>query len=233
LIFVAGSFEFDRGLSFRAERQLITETFFTDPNTATYLAGVKSAIAAAYPRSAVRGKTNVVDSVSVSEAIDAAISEPVLFKPACVSGSQYAGSIVDVWPIEVANRLAHETVVPKFHPFGRLTNMALSAIVEYNENHRMQSVDQMPVAYRIDSSDFNSTMSKNSFWFRPKLVHDQSEIQSDAPGEGNKIRPYLMPRFRIVDGIPSNLCEFQRRLNAQWQYGYERGAAAFRCESDK
>src|SRR5262249_49242850 len=141
--------------------------------------------------------------------------------------------IVDLWPIEVANRLACETIIPKVQPFRPLVNELSASVIEFDQNKRRSTVDCMPAAYRVDLSNFSKVLGTESFWFGTKWVHDKSEIQAVAPGECKATRHFLVPHLCLVEGVPEDPCEFQRRVRAQWQFGYDRMMEAAGCQMQR
>jgi hypothetical protein len=228
LILVASALDYDSGVHL-AGRKLVTETWFTDPATATHLMGLNSAIATRYPGSTVRRKPRVIDNLTLSEALFASISEPYAFEPACVAGTRYAGGVANLWPVELADALATEIILAKQTPLSWMSESLGSSLVEYRQNaRRFYVVDRMPVAYRVDLSDYYKLFEKESFWFATKWIDNESEVQAVVPGESESQRTYRIPRLRIVEEVPEDHGEFCRRVIIQWQYGYDRAAAAFK-----
>ena len=227
VIFIAGQCEFDGRLQRRPGRKLFTETWFTDGITAVHLAGLGSGMGAKYPRSAIRCQSKTVADATVNDAMQASISEPYIFSPFRLEGHFYTGGAVNLWPCELADQLARETIVPKQGPFCGAVEALIAGVFEYSPAERRRDVDRLPVACRVDLSDSDEFTRDYSFWFKLKVVSNVSEVQAYPGGQPRPDRPYPFPRPNIVQSVPEDAAEFHRRLNLQWQYGYDRTRAAF------
>jgi Patatin-like phospholipase len=227
VVVVAARADYDTCRGHRPGRKLFTETWFTDPITATHLAGQPSPIGVSYPCSAVAIDTSVVSTVSMADAVRASSVEPHVFVPACIGGEWYAGGAIDLWPIEPVAAIARETIMPKQSRFDRLTNTLLGGVLEYNQWERKEQVDRFPVTFRVDLEDSREALKDISFWFEFHWVRCASDVRGTSRGHARPERNYLIPRPRIVATVPDDADEFFRRVWAQYAYGYERGRQTF------
>lgn len=227
VLLVAGELHFDTSKGLRSSQKLFTETWFTDPDTARYIPADMPTIGTVYPNSAVCPLGQTVTDVKLSEAMMASIAEPHVFLPVTVGGKTYTGGVINLHAIELAGRLAEEVITPKMGHHSRVATNVIHSVFEYEPNQRMDAVNQFPVKYRVDFSDATPALKGNSFWFSAKFVNNESEVQSVLSGDYKKDRAYLIPRYRIVDNVPASFEEYQKKINAQWQYGYDRAKMAF------
>jgi hypothetical protein len=115
-------------------------------------------------------------------------------------------------------------ILAKTPPFRPMVDKLVAGVFEMDMKVRRRVVDATPQRYRVDFADMNEATADVSFWFTTKPVFNDGEINLGEPVG----RRYLIPRYRIVDPTPADQADFHRRLNALWQYGYDRGRAALR-----
>ncbi len=232
MILIAAECDFTSTHALRPGKKLFTETWFTDPVTALRLQGIGSSIGEKYPKSAVHANAKIVTDATVNEAMQASISEPYIFAPTRCQGRYYAGGVINLWPYELAQKLARETIVPKQGPFRQLIEDLIASVFEYAPKQRREEVDRLPVTWRVDMADSEEFTKDYSFWFHVKWVRNESEVQALPGGQPRPNKPYLIPRPHIVQSVPEDENEFHRCLNAQWQYGYDRTKAAFDAKNE-
>jgi hypothetical protein len=203
------------------------ETWFTDHETATLLANAASPIGMCYSQSAVAEASVASADASLLQAVQASLAEPYMFRPVCINGRHYVGGAIDLLPVELAALLACQTIAVKQPPLDRLFETMVTSVFLYEARERRGKVERFPVRHRIDMSDHSTALERFSFWPAPKQVADEAHIQAVAPGEYKAARAYLIPRYRIVDGVPEDHAEFLRCVQAQWRYGYGRARQAF------
>lgn len=131
----------------------------------------------------------------------------VLYFPSCHhGGSDYSGGLVDLFPIEVAHRLAERVTMERKAPFSRLTAApALRNAFGIDGNARLCHVHRQRADRWIDTRDVARVM------------------RSQAVGKGVSWRT---GRFELRP--PERFAEYQAQIEAQWQYGYARASEAFK-----
>jgi hypothetical protein len=227
IIMVAAEIRCGAACQGRSDKKQFIETFFTDQETAAHLADAASPIGTSYPRSAVAEESKAISGVSIEQALRASVSEPYMFIPARVNGHHYTGGVIDLSPVEIAALLACETIVPKQPGLDRIAETMVASVFLYSQRERRLAVEQLPVRFRVDMADQAQALKDSSFWLSARLVRNEAGVQAVAPGNCKRARTYLIPRWRIVDGVPQDPSEFQRCINAHWQYGYDRAKQAF------
>lgn len=211
ILLVAGRLDYPTDGSLRPSRKLFTETWFTDPDTANYLEGIPSPVGSRFPRGAVNAKASVVASASITQAMKASIAEPLLLSPVLVEGERYTGGGIDAWPVEMADFLAEETVVPRPNDLTPAIRMLFNGVFQYGNRKRWKETELYPRAITVDMADYRDALKDVTFWFKIKMTRD-----------GNTI-----PRPMVVFDGPQNHEDFVRRTKAQYAYGYRRGLEAF------
>ena len=181
--------------------KMFAETFFTDADTAVALRGFVSPLAK-LPGSYVTSQPLVVTNKSTEEALRASVSDPYLVNPPMIDGSYYFTGAVDLFPVELAQHLADEVVVT--YPVSLFDG-------------------PMDVAFK---SAFGYTQTYRTL----QILQDKSVKWVDMAGADNlKFDP--APGFlTIANGIPQNFADYQRGLQAQYEFGRTRMMEAVRMQ---
>jgi hypothetical protein len=190
----------------RGQRKLLEETVFGPPRIAQLLQGAPS------PFQGVQwGNTAVAPSVStdstmpLSEAVRISVSDMFYFPAYRHGAAHYMGGVVDLFPIELAQRLAHQVVIEFKSAFDHVTSApAWRAVLGIHAHQRLRHVHAQWADVWIDSSDISQalptqTMQKTMDWRNNRLA--------------------LQP--------PLSHAVFAQHMRAQWDYGYQRGLEAF------
>jgi hypothetical protein len=181
-----------------------TETFFTDPETAALLKGFESPIALNYPNSAVTRATQTLTDVSLGDATRASISDPFEMEPKKIGDGTYVTGAVDLYPNEVAHALASEVVEVFSTGFDTIVEEpTMKATFHYDSNERLRAVSDMYADYWVDLSDFSDFDAKDGLNPALKLL-----------------------KLKLQSRIPATYAEYVQRVEAEWNYGKERGAEA-------
>lgn len=141
----------EAGYGLARDRKLFTETYFTDPDTARFITNVKSFVGWSFPDSSVSVDTAVVSHVSISRAVRASISEPLLISPAFIDGHYYMGGAMDLNPIYLARTLADEVIAQTPAEFGAFVAVpAMQAAFGFNPNQLSKRVTEQGFNYTIN-----------------------------------------------------------------------------------
>lgn len=227
VIVVAASLDYPKANRPVCGRKLFTETWFTDPATGGHLEGFGSPIGRAFPRGTISLSSSVECGVPMIEASKASIAEPQLFAPPLVNGRYYTGGAIDLWPVELADMLAEEVIVPRTMRFDGKQDIISKSTFGYSQRDRQDQLERYPVDHRVDMSDNAEVLKNDSFWFtienvRREPANGPARLAPGAPG-----RDYLVPRPRLIYTMPDTHEEFVDRIQAQYHYGYDRGMQAF------
>jgi len=191
----------------RNGRKLYQEVFFTDAETAGDLGGFDSPIARLFPESAVGGATEVIRDRHPGEAARVSITDPFYLNPVALDdGHYYLTGAIDLYPVEVAQRLAKRILMPFPSGFKSFAERkAIKNTFDYDNTRRLQYVTGGSVARWIDISDADRLYAEHGF----------------------------DPRFHVwslsvKSGVPEGYEEYRRAVQAQWAYGRERAIQALR-----
>lgn len=190
----------------RGQRKLLEETVFGPPRIAHLLQGIPSPFQGAqWGNTAVAPSVSTDSTMAVSEAVRISVSDMYYFPAYQRGDAHYMGGVVDLLPIELAQRLAHQVVIEFKSEFERLSSApAWRAVLGMDAHQRLRHVHAQQADVWIDSSDISQalptqTMQKKMDWRNNRLV--------------------LQP--------PVSHTVFAQHMQAQWDYGYQRGLEAF------
>jgi len=196
----------EAGYSLPRDRKLFTETYFTDPDTARYITNVKSFVGWNFPDSSVSADTAVVSHVSLSRAVRASISEPLLISPAFVDGYYYMGGAMDLNPIYLARALASEVIAQTPTEFDDFVAVpAMQGTFGFNPNQ---------LSARVTAQGFDYTMN----------VPAGSYVSLSPTGRLNL--PGVVENFNIAriaklsTGVPETYEEYVRIFDDQYSKAY-------------
>lgn len=192
----------------RAGRKLFAETVFCDARTADLLRGMPSPfIHPQWGEHTISAQllTDVV--MPLREAVRVSIADSFYFPCHDVGGQRYTGGMVDLFPIEIAKRLAHETMIEFKSGFDQTFAIpAWRAVLGLDGNQRLKHVHGQTAETWVDTSDVSRVLARQ-------------QIQKQLDWRRNQIR------LRA----PADHDTYVRHIEAQWTYGYARGIEA--CQS--
>jgi len=178
-----------------------TEAWFTDRDTARHLAGRRSVIGTAFPDSYVRPCVHLPGEVPLNAAVRASMAEPYMVSPARIGDEYYVGGGINLWPVELGRTLARRVMAARDPALGILKELGSTSAFGYRQRLRHREVEAMPLDVSVDLLD---SPGPGDFSFWPE-VHG----------------------LRLTNGVPTDPAEFQRKVFGLYNYGYERGRAAF------
>ncbi|MDB5893746.1 MAG: hypothetical protein JWQ88_1277 [Rhodoferax sp.] len=192
----------------RAGRKLVEETVFGDARTAALLQGMASPFAAScWGEHAIASGVAADVAMPLGTACRLSIADFFYFRCVAHAGQHYIGGVVDLFPIEVARRLAGEVLMEFKQPFDQALSIpAWRAVLGLDGNQRLRHVHAEHADAWIDSSDVRSVLARQQ-------VH----------------RTIDWRRNRIGLHVPADHATYARHIEDQWQYGYARAAEALRA----
>lgn len=190
----------------RGPLPLFSEVVFGPSRVAALLDG--SPAPAADPRwsaDAVHPVLRVESDMAPADAARISIADMFYFRSHEVAGRYYSGGVIDLFPIELARRLAREVVMERKMPFNRwLALPALRTVFGVDGAARLQHVHAQYADAWVDTRDVRSVLS--------------------AHGIGKRVD---WRRNRIGLEVPPTQEAYAAQVRAQWDYGYQKGMAAF------
>ena len=190
----------------RGDRALFAEVLLGPQRACSLLQGWQApASAAAWNCGAVAPGLLVDSAMPVADAVRSSITDMLYFPCHSHNGAHYMGGVIDLFPIEIAHGLARHVTMEAKPPFGQVLAIpALRAVLGIDGNARLQHVHAQHAHAWVDTSDISSALRG-------------SGMQKRIDWRGNRIRLQM----------PSTYDEYGRDVEAQWQYGYQRGLEAY------
>ncbi len=158
-----------------------------------------------YSGSAIDTHTELITDVPLPIATRISISDMFYVQPVHYNQADYAGGIVDLMPVELAEQLGNILFFEKKKGFGMIDEALVRAVFGYSGNKRLQEVMAHKVKYWVDTSDSNSALAGHYIEKKINVLKLQVELR-----------------------LPKSYEQFVQDMNIQWQYGYERVARLLR-----
>lgn len=190
----------------RGQRRLFEQTVFCGPRAAQLLHGATAPLG----RAEWAGTTvapHVVTDTSMPLDVAARISVSDMYYFTCHShgDAHYMGGVVDLFPIELAHRLADSVVMEFKAPFDQFMSApAWRAVLGTDANQRLREVHAQHADVWIDTSDIEQALAK------PFL---------------RKILAWRENRVRLEPA--PNYPAFVQHMEEHWNFGYARAREAF------
>ena len=190
----------------RGDRKLFEETVFCGARAAALLKNMASPFAApVWGAHAVAGTLAVDTAMPLARAALLSAADFYYFPAVADGGAFYIGGVVDLFPIEVAQRLADAVVLEFKQPLDQIfARPAWRAVLGIDGNRRLGHVHAQRAETWIDTSDI-----------RQALARQQINKRID------------WRRNRVALRVPQDHAIYARFIEDQWQYGYARAAEAF------
>ena len=190
----------------RGRRKLFEQTVFCNPRTAQLLHGVHAPLGAAeWGNSAVAPHVATDTTMPLDVAARISVSDMYYFSCHPHGGAHYMGGVVDLFPIELAHRLANRVVMEFKAPFDQLTSVpAWRAVLGTNANQRLRRVHAQRADVWIDTSDIERALAKP--YLRKVLAWRENRVRLEPP-----------PSYPV----------FVQHMQEHWDFGYARAREAF------
>jgi len=195
----------DEALRARGERKLFTQTVLCEPRAAALLQGMSSPFTD--PRWGVHAIADQLDTytgMGLEEAVRLSITDFYYFPCHRHGVDHYIGGVVDLFPIEIAQRLAHEVMIEFKESFDQTFSIpAWREVLGLDGNQRLRQVNGQFADVWFDTSDVSRALPREQ-------VHKKLDWRNN----------------RIVLAMPDSHATYADYVEAQWQYGYQRGMEA-------
>ncbi len=189
----------------RAGRKLFAETVFGDARTAALLAGMASPLSSArWGANAIATELRTDSAMPIGDAVRISISDMFYFRCHSHPSGHYMGGVIDLFPIELAHRLAESVAIEMKSPFNQtLAIPALRAVLGIDGNARLRHMHGQHADVWIDTSDVDQALR----------------------GRGvQKLLSWRDNRIRLV--MPGDYASYVGHVEAQWRYGHARALEA-------
>ena len=198
--------EQDSGNKRSVDQELFQESIFTDADTANKLQGIE-APASHYINTSVAQEMSFITDANVEEAARASISDPFYMAPGEFNGDRFVTGAVDLYPFEIAKKLADEIIFAYPPQFDIVEQGAILATFGFPQNKRRAEVFNKKIEYLIDYTDFPSELD-----FTPK--------------------PNFLT-WKMKSRIPLNYEEYRSIIKKQYDFGYTRALEAAKHKNSK
>lgn len=190
----------------RSGRQLFAQVVFCAPRASALLAGMPAAGAdRRWSTGAIAPQLEVDSAMPLTDAVRISTADVFYFRSHARAGQHYTGGLLDLFPIEIAQRLAGQVFMERKSPFSPwLALPALRAVFGIDGAARLRHVH----AQHADA------------WFDTSRV--QQALRQHGIGKRIDWR-----RNRVTLAMPRSHAAFAAQVDAQWQYGYRCGMNAF------
>lgn len=180
-------------------KKLFKQSIFTDSKTADELKGF-IAPNSGFKNSAITPEVDFITDAKLAEASRASISDPFYMEPAHYNGDRFVTGAVDLYPMELARRLADKVIFALPTKFDIVEQGAIFATFNFSHNKRHAQVFDDSKNYLIDSTDFPSKLD-----FTP------------APN-------FLT--WKMKTKVPKTYEEYRQLVRSQFEYGYKQALKA-------
>lgn len=190
----------------RGPRQLFAQVVFCPARAAALLDGRKAPAAdRRWSSGAVASALQTDGSMLLPDAVRISIADMFYFGTQVCAARHYTGGVIDLFPIELAQSLARSVVMERKMPFNRwLALPALRSVLGIDGAARLRHVHEQHADAWVDTRDVAQAL------------------------RGQGIRKRIgWRRNRIELDVPDTHAAYEAQVNAQWQYGYRKGLAAF------
>lgn len=190
----------------RAGRALFAEAVLGPERACQLLQGWRApASDPAWSCGAVAQELHLDSRMPVADAVRSSITDMLYFACHAHGGEHYMGGVVDLFPLEIAHGLARHVTMEAKPPFGQaLAIPALRAVLGIDGNARLRHVHGQHAHAWVDTSDISSALRGNG-------------VRKRIDWLGNRLR---------LEGA-ATFADYVREVEAQWQYGYQRGMEAY------
>jgi len=189
----------------RGAQPLFSEVVFGPGRVAALLDGTPAPAAdSRWSAGAVDPVLRVEPDVAPADAARISIADMFYFRSHDVAGRHYSGGVIDLFPIELARRLAHEVIMERKMPFNPwLALPALRTVFGIDGAARLRHMHAQAADAWFDTRDAREALRAHG-------------IGKRIDWRGNRVELTLPPTPEA----------YAAQVRAQWDYGYLKGMAA-------
>ncbi len=191
----------------RAGRKLFVQTVLCEARAAALVQGMASPFASAvWGDHAIANEVLTRTDIPQRDAARLSITDFYYFPCHRQGDEHYIGGVLDLFPIELAHRLADEVMIEFKESFDQTFSIpAWRAVLGLDGNQRLRHVNAQKADVWFDSSDISRALPTQQ-------VHKKID----------------WPHKRITLALPDSHATYVSDMAAQWQYGYQRAQEALK-----
>jgi hypothetical protein len=185
----------------RGDRKLFSEIVFCEQRAEDLLESLTAPLSdAQYGDNAVASQLLTDTTGSLNVAVRASISDMYYFRCHSHHTTDYIGGVVDLFPIEIANRLADSVIMELKAGYDETYGVpAIRTVLGFDGNQRLKQVLNQHADVWVDTSDMEEV-----------FLHQRIEQKK------------IWHRNKIEIVTPPTHADFIRMIDAQWEFGYQR-----------
>ena len=190
----------------RGQRRLFEQTVFCGPRAAQLLHGATAPLGSVECCDTTVAPQVAIDtSMPLDVAARISVSDMYYFACHRQGDAHYMGGVVDLFPIELAHRLADRVVMEFKAPFDQFMSVpAWRAVLGTDANQRLREVHAQHADVWIDTSDIEQALAKP--FLRKFLAWRENRV-----------------RLEPAPDYPA----FVQHMDEHWNFGYARASEAF------
>jgi predicted acylesterase/phospholipase RssA len=200
---VAGKMNYDeREIGhLRDGRKLFSETIFCESRAADLLRGMSSPLNhPMFGDNAIAPELLTDVNMPIADAVRASISDMYYFRCHSHESGNYIGGVIDLFPIEVASRLADNVIMELKGGYDEMFGIpAIRTVLGFHGNERLNHVLAQQAEAWVDTSDMEKYFARQRI--HQKIIWAKNKIQIVTP-----------PTHEQYVGM----------IRAQWEFGYQR-----------
>ncbi len=205
---IAGELLFERSEvgQQRGDRKLFSEIVICEPAAATLLQNMRSPLHSdAWGANTIAEPLLTDVNMPTGEAARASICDMFYFQCHSWQGKHYIGGALDLFPIEIARQLAEQVVMELKGPYDNIFAIpALRAVFGTDGKRRLDYVLAQSADQWVDTTDMERMLNYPSV--RKRIAWKRNRVELVAP---------------------DTYQDYVAMIDAQWQFGYQRGLAGF------
>ncbi len=185
----------------RGQRKLFSEVIFCEPRAAGLLDSLASPLSdAIYGENAIATQLLTDTTMPMHDAVRASISDMFYFRCHSLGQADYIGGVVDLFPIEVANRLADSVIMELKGGYDETYGIpAIRTVLGFDGNRRLDHVLQQHADIWVDTADMEQH-------FLHQRIHQK----------------IIWYKNKIQITTPKSYEDYVRMIAAQWEFGHGR-----------
>ncbi len=186
----------------RRNRKLFSEIIFCGQRAAELLRAAPSPLSdPMFGDNAIAADILTDVLMPINDAVRASISDMFYFRCHSHASGDYIGGVVDLFPIEVAHQLADSVIMELKGGYDEMYGIpAIRTVLGFDGNHRLRHVLKQHADAWVNTADMEKV-------FLHQRIHQKVMLSKN--------------RIQIV--TPKSYDDYVKMIEAQWQFGYQRG----------
>lgn len=190
----------------RRDEVLFTEVIFANERVKSLLTGFTQPLGTQqWSAGTIAPSIEVLTRVAIQDAVRISISD-IFYLPAYPYREHFfTGGLIDLYPLEIARQVSAHIAMEQKAPFDQIFSIpAIRSVFGIDGNRRLRYIHAQNCDVWIDTSDMRTRL--------PACINRRLNLMQST--------------FQIL--APPSYREYVAIIEAQWQYGFQRGMEGFR-----